>query len=160
MNTSQYSATRPVEILLVEDNPADVRLMVESLKGIKIRNHLQVARGGTEALDILYQRGQHESKARPDAILLDLNMPGVDGREVLRQIKNDPSLRSIPVVVMTSSEAESDILRSYDLHANCYVSKPIDFETFTQVVKNVEHFWFEVVKLPEPTTLENNSPVS
>lgn len=138
----------PVEILLVEDNPGDVRLTQEALREGKIRNSLTVAKDGVEALAILRREGRHASAARPDLILLDLNLPRKDGREVLAEIKSDEALRRIPVVVLTTSKAEEDILRTYDLHANCYISKPVDLEQFITVVKSIDDFWFTVVKLP------------
>lgn len=146
MNLSQRS--RPVEILLVEDNPGDVRLTREALREGKVRNNLYVVSDGVEALEFLRRQGQHTDAARPDLILLDLNLPRKDGREVLQDIKSDPALRHIPVVVLTSSQADQDIIRAYDLHANCYVTKPVDFEQFIHVVRTIENFWFSIVKLP------------
>jgi two-component system, chemotaxis family, response regulator Rcp1 len=140
--------TRPIDILLVEDNPGDVRLTREALREGKVRNHLYVAADGVEALRFLRREGEHAGAVRPDLILLDLNLPKKDGREVLEEIKGDPALRSIPVVVLTSSQAEQDICRAYDLHANCYVTKPVDLEQFITVVKSIEAFWFTIVKLP------------
>jgi CheY-like chemotaxis protein len=140
--------SRAVEILLVEDNPGDVRLTREALKEGKIRNNLNVASDGVEALRYLRREGPHAGAARPDLILLDLNLPRMDGREVLEAVKQDPSLRHIPVVVLTSSAAEQDIVRAYELHANCYVSKPVDLDQFIHVVKSIEDFWFSIVKLP------------
>ena len=140
---------RPVEILLIEDNPADVRLTQEGLKEAKIATHLHVMMDGKEALDFLFRRGPHAGAVRPDVILLDLNLPGVDGRTILSQVKNDPNLKVIPVVILTSSEAESDIIKSYESYANSFISKPIDFEGFLRVVHSIEDFWFTVVKLPE-----------
>jgi CheY-like chemotaxis protein len=140
--------SRPVEILLVEDNPGDVRLTKEALKEGTIRNHLNVASDGVEAMRYLRREGEHADATRPDLILLDLNLPKMDGREVLQAVKADPSLRQIPVVVLTSSAAEQDIVRAYDLHANCYVSKPVDLDQFIHVVKSIEDFWFSIVKLP------------
>ena len=143
---------RPVEILLVEDNAADVRLTIEALKEGKVRNHLSVARDGVEAIDFLKRRGVHASAARPDLILLDLNLPKMDGREVLAEIKADDELKKIPVVVLTTSSAEADILKSYSLHANCYITKPVDLDQFVNVVKSIDDFWLTVVRLPvEPT---------
>jgi CheY-like chemotaxis protein len=147
MNLSQRS--RPVEILLVEDNPGDVRLTREALREGKVRNNLYVVSDGVEALEFLRRQGQHTDAARPDLILLDLNLPRKDGREVLQDIKSDPALRHIPVVVLTSSQADQDIIRAYDLHANCYVTKPVDFEQFIHVVRTIENFWFSIVKLPQ-----------
>jgi two-component system, chemotaxis family, response regulator Rcp1 len=138
----------PIEILLVEDNPAEIRLTIEGLKEARIANRLHSATNGDEALDFLYRRGVHKSAPRPDLILLDLNLPGVDGRAVLRQIKEDPELKVTPIVIITSSEAESDIVKAYESHANCFISKPIDFAGFTQVIKSIENFWFTVVRLP------------
>ena len=140
---------KPIEILLVEDNPGDVRLTIESLKGAKVVNHLNVASDGIEALALLRQQGRYVNAARPDLILLDLNLPKKDGREVLAEIKADDDLKRIPVVVLTTSHAEEDILKSYNLHANCYVTKPMDLEQFITVVKSIEDFWFTVVKLPD-----------
>jgi two-component system, chemotaxis family, response regulator Rcp1 len=139
---------RPVEILLVEDNPGDVRLTREALREGKVRNNLAVAADGVEAIAYLRKEGEYENAVRPDLILLDLNLPRKDGREVLEEIKADPSLRHIPVVVLTSSQAEEDIVRAYDLHANCYVTKPVDLDQFIRVVESIEDFWFTIVKLP------------
>lgn len=138
----------PVEILLVEDNPADVRLTLEMLGEAKIRNHVSVMTDGQAALAYLRREDEHAAAPRPDLILLDLHLPKKNGQEVLLEIKADPDLRRIPVVVLTSSKDEQDILRSYDLHANCYVTKPVDLEQFGLVVKSVEDFWFTLVKLP------------
>ncbi|HEX8949806.1 MAG TPA: response regulator [Dissulfurispiraceae bacterium] len=138
----------PIEILLVEDNPGDVRLMEEALKDAKIYTHLHVARDGEEAMQFLRREGEYAGVHRPDLIMLDLNLPKKDGREVLAEIKDDPVLRRIPVVVITTSRAEEDIVRSYNLHANCYVTKPVDFEQFMKVVQSIEEFWLTVVKLP------------
>lgn len=135
---------KPIEILLVEDNPADVRLTQEALREGKVRNNLQVARDGVEALEML----RREGAPRPDLILLDLNLPRKDGREVLGVIKADDALKTIPVVVLTTSSAEADILKSYSLHANCYITKPVDLEQFVQVVKSIDDFWLTVVRLP------------
>jgi two-component system, chemotaxis family, response regulator Rcp1 len=140
--------SRPIEVLLVEDNPGDVRLTKEALREGKVRNNLHVAPDGLEALAFLRREGPYEDAVRPDLILLDLNLPRKDGREVLSEIKRDDTLRHIPVVVLTSSQAEQDILRAYDLHANCYVSKPVDLDQFITVVKSIENFWFTIVKLP------------
>jgi len=145
---SPLRSSRPVEILLVEDNPGDVRLTREALKEGKIRNNLNVAGDGVEALRYLRREGPYGKSTRPDLILLDLNLPKMDGREVLEAVKADPALRLIPVVVLTSSAAEQDIVRAYDLHANCYVSKPVDLDQFIHVVKSIEDFWFSIVKLP------------
>ncbi|WP_225408393.1 response regulator [Stigmatella hybrida] len=139
---------RPIEILLVEDNPGDVRLTIEALKEGKVRNNLSVARDGVEALAFLRREGPHEKASRPDLILLDLNLPKKDGREVLEEIKKDSVLRRIPVVVLTTSKAEEDILHTYDLHANCYINKPVDLEQFISVVRSIDDFWLSVVRLP------------
>ena len=146
MSSRPYS--RPVEILLVEDNPGDVRLTREALREGKVRNNLYVASDGVDALAFLRREGQYADAVRPDLILLDLNLPRKDGREVLQEIKADATLRYIPVVVLTSSQAEQDILLAYDLHANCYVSKPVDLDQFIHVVHSIEDFWFTIVKLP------------
>ncbi|RQP25186.1 response regulator [Piscinibacter terrae] len=139
---------RPIEILMVEDNPGDVRLTQEALKGGKVWHELAVASDGVAALDYLLRRPPHENATRPDLILLDLNLPRKDGREVLAAIKADPSLRSIPVVVLTTSQAEEDVVRAYNLNANCYVTKPVDFAQFTRIVQAIEDFWLTVVTLP------------
>jgi chemotaxis family two-component system response regulator Rcp1 len=140
--------TKEIEILLVEDSPGDVRLTVEALKEAKVHNRLSVVRDGVEAMEFLQKKEPFKSVIRPDLILLDLNLPRKDGREVLAEIKSDPKLRQIPVVVLTTSRAEEDVLRAYDLHANCYITKPVDFEQFMSVVKSIEDFWLTVVKLP------------
>ena len=145
---SPLSTSRPVEILLVEDNPGDVRLTREALREGKVRNNLSIASDGVEALAYLRREGKYRDAVRPDLILLDLNLPRKDGREVLAEVKADDTLRNIPVVVLTSSQAEQDILRAYDLHANCYVSKPVDLDQFIHVVRSIEDFWFTIVKLP------------
>jgi chemotaxis family two-component system response regulator Rcp1 len=139
---------RAVEILLVEDNPGDVRLTIEGLEEARVYNNLHVAQDGIEALRFLNREGAHSNAPRPDLILLDLNLPRKDGREVLAEIKSDASLRRIPVVVLTTSQDEEDILRTYDLHANCYITKPLDFDQFMHVVRSVEDFWLSVVKFP------------
>ena len=139
---------RPVEILLVEDNPGDVRLTVEALGEAKVRNNLHVARDGVEAMAFLRREDTHAGASRPDLILLDLNLPRKDGREVLKEIKEDPCLKRIPVVILTTSQAEQDIIRSYNLHANCYITKPVGLDQFVTVVRSVEDFWLAIVKLP------------
>jgi CheY-like chemotaxis protein len=138
----------PVEILLVEDNPGDLRLTREALKGAKVRNNLHVVMDGVAAMAFLRREGKYAEAVRPDLILLDLNLPKKDGREVLAEIKADDNLRRIPVVVLTVSQAEEDILKSYNLHANCFISKPLDFLQFTKVVRSIENFWLTIVKLP------------
>lgn len=140
--------SKEIEILLVEDNAGDVRLTIEALKEAKVSNKLSVARDGVEAMEFLQQKDAYKNAARPDLILLDLNLPRKDGRELLAEIKSDPGLRHIPVVVLTTSRSEEDILRAYDLHANCYITKPVDFRQFMSVVKSIEDFWLTVVKLP------------
>ncbi len=147
--TDERNNGRPIEILLVEDNPGDVRLTQEAFRQNKIRNKLNVVNDGEQALAYLRREEPYTDAARPGLILLDLNLPRLDGREVLAQIKSDPELRHIPVVILTTSQAEEDIVRSYALHANCYISKPVDLERFMQVVKEVEHFWLSVVNLPK-----------
>ncbi|MBV8087231.1 MAG: response regulator [Chloroflexi bacterium] len=142
----------PIDILLVEDSPSDVDLTREALEDAKVRNTLHVAEDGVEALEFLRGVGRHTGAPRPDLILLDLNLPKKDGREVLAEIKADPDLKSIPVVILTTSEAEQDILRTYALHANCYITKPVDLEQFITVVRSIENFWLVVVKLPPPAT--------
>ncbi len=139
---------RPIEILLVEDNPGDVRLTQEALKEGKVRNKLHVVGDGVEALAFLRQEGEYAETPRPDLILLDLNLPRKNGREVLAEIKEHPNLRRIPVVILTVSQAEEDVLRTYDLHANCYVTKPVDLEQFIKVVGSIEDFWLTIVRLP------------
>ncbi len=138
-----------VEILLVEDNPGDVRLTQEAMKDGKMRNNLSVARDGVEAMAFLRQEGKYADVPRPDVVLLDLNLPKKDGRSVLADIKADPDLRRIPVVILTSSKADEDILNSYDSHANCYVTKPGDLEQFMEVVMSIEGFWVQIVELPK-----------
>jgi CheY-like chemotaxis protein len=145
---SQGVLGQPIEILLVEDNTADVRLTEEALKEGKVRNRLHVARDGEEALAILRRQGSHAGHPRPDLILLDLNLPRKDGREVLSEIKADESLRRIPVVVLTTSRADEDVLRSYHLHANCYIAKPVELDQFLSVIRTIDHFWLNVVTLP------------
>lgn len=137
-----------IEILLVEDNPGDVRLTIEALKETKVMNNLSVVVDGEEAMDYLKQRGQHADATKPDLILLDLNLPKKSGREVLEEIKQDEELQTIPVVVLTVSQAERDIVKSYQLHANCYINKPIDLDQFVEVIKAIEEFWLTIVKLP------------
>ena len=139
---------KPIEILLVEDNPGDVRLTIEALKEARVLNNLNVVSDGVDALAFLRRQGPYEKVPRPDLIFLDLNLPRKDGREVLSEIKQDHSLRRIPVVVLTTSQAEQDVLRSYDLHANCYITKPVDLDQFLEVVHSIEGFWLTIVKLP------------
>ena len=138
----------PVEILLVEDNPGDVRLTQEVLRDGRVRNNMSVVKDGVDAISFLHQTGEYVGAPRPDIILLDLNLPKKDGREVLAEIKADPDLKNIPVVVLTTSSAEQDIFRSYDLHANCYITKPVDLDQFIKVIRSIEDFWLTIVKLP------------
>jgi len=145
INQSQLKA---INILLVEDNPADVRLTLEALKDERLYNKLIVAEDGAEALEILRQKGKYADQPLPDIILLDLNLPRKDGREVLKEIKNDDKLKRIPVVVLTSSEAEADIVRAYDYNANCYITKPVGWDQFKNIIKTMGDFWFTIVKLP------------
>jgi chemotaxis family two-component system response regulator Rcp1 len=139
---------KPIDILLVEDNPGDVRLTREALKEGKVRNTMSVAGDGAEAMEFLRRQGRFKDAPHPDLILLDLNLPGKDGREVLAEIKGDPDLKRIPVVILTTSLDEQDILKSYENYANCYIAKPLDLDCFINVVKSVEDFWLEIVKLP------------
>ena len=139
---------RLVEILLVEDSPGDIRLTQENFRDSKIRNNLWVVNDGEEAMAFLRRHGEYAGAVRPDLIVLDLNLPKMDGREVLAQIKADEELMRIPVVILTISKAEEDILRTYDLHANCYISKPLDLEQFAKVVASIEDFWLTIVRLP------------
>jgi CheY-like chemotaxis protein len=141
-------AQKTIDILLVEDNPGDVRLTTEALKECKVRNKLYVVEDGVEALAFLRKQGKYANIPRPDLILLDLNLPIKDGRAVLAEIKEAPSLRRIPVVILTTSKAEEDIIKTYDLHANCYITKPVDFDQFINIVKKIEDFWLTIVKLP------------
>ena len=143
------SLMRPIELLLVEDSEPDVHLTVEALHEAKVKNRLSVVEDGVEAMDFLLRRSGYAEAPRPDLILLDLNLPRKDGRQVLREIKDDPSLRRIPVVILTTSKDEEDVLRAYDQHANCYITKPVDFNRFLEVVKSIEQFWLTVVRLPE-----------
>ena len=146
--STHYPAV-PIEILLVEDNPADVRLTREALSDARISNNVHVAVDGEQAIAFLRGEGEYADRVRPDLILLDLNLPRKDGREVLAIIKQDTSLRRIPVVVLTTSQAQEDIAKSYDLHANCYINKPVDFDRFIDVVRTIDDFWLSIVKLPK-----------
>lgn len=138
----------PIEVLLVEDDPGDVLLIREAFEDNKVANRLHVVADGVEALDFMRQNGEHADAPRPDLVLLDLNLPRKDGREVLAEVKTDDALRTIPIVVLTTSQAEEDVLRSYDLHANAYVTKPVDFDRFIGVVRQIDQFFVSVVKLP------------
>ena len=137
----------PIEILLVEDNPGDARLTREALRDAKVRNNLHVVPDGVEALAFLHRQGKHAGVPKPDLILLDLNLPKKDGREVLEEIKQNDNFRHIPIVILTTSQAEKDIIESYRLRANAFVTKPVDLEQFLKVVRSIEHFWLEIVKL-------------
>ncbi len=149
---------RPIEILLVEDSPSDTELTIEALKEARVRNHLSVVEDGVEALEFLRRQGRYQQAPRPDLIMLDLNLPRKDGREVLAEIKADEQLRVIPVVVLTTSRAEQDVLRAYQLNANCYITKPVDFEQFLNVVRSIESYWLLVVTLPSRARPELPSP--
>lgn len=139
---------RPIDILLVEDNAADVRLTQEVLTESKVHNNLMIANDGEEALQCLRQQGKFKNSPRADLVLLDLNLPRKDGREVLAEIKSDKDLKRIPVVILTTSKAEEDVLKTYNLHANCYITKPVDLEQFVMVVRYIEDFWLAIVRLP------------
>jgi CheY-like chemotaxis protein len=147
---TELSLPRPIEILLVEDSPTDAELTIEALREAKLANRLSHVEDGVEAMQFLHRQDQYVEAPRPDLIMLDLNLPRKDGREVLAELKQDPNLKMIPVVVLTTSHAEQDVLRSYELHANCYITKPVDFEQFLAVVKSIEQFWLTVVTLPGP----------
>jgi two-component system, chemotaxis family, response regulator Rcp1 len=148
MTPSIQVPSTPIEVLLVEDSPGDVRLTREALKDAKVHISLHVASDGIEAMAFLECEGPHVNAPRPDLILLDLNLPRKDGRQVLKEIKESPTLRSIPVVILTTSSSEADVLQSYQLHANCYISKPVDLDGFLKVVQSIDNFWLSVVKLP------------
>ena len=139
---------KPIDILLVEDNPGDATLAREAFRDCKVRNQLYIVDDGVKALDFLAQRGDYEGMPLPDLILLDLNLPGKHGREVLQCIKNSKQLKSIPVVILTGSDADEDVIKSYALHANCFITKPMDLDQYLQVVKSIEDFWLTIVKLP------------
>jgi two-component system, chemotaxis family, response regulator Rcp1 len=144
----EHALINPIDILVVEDNLGDARLIKEVLNEHKIYNSLFIVNDGVEAMNFLLKEGKYKDATKPDLIILDLNLPKKDGREVLEEIKANDDLRRIPVVIMTISQAEADILRSYNLHANCYVTKPIDLDQFIKVIKSIEDFWFSIVKLP------------
>lgn len=146
--SNENSKVKPVQILLVEDNPGDVRLTREVLKDGKIKNELNIAIDGEEAIFFLRKLGKFENVVTPDLILLDLNLPKKDGREVLAEIKSDPDLMHIPVIILTTSAAEQDIISTYTHHANCYITKPVDFKQFSNVIRSIENFWLMIVKLP------------
>lgn len=148
---------KSIKVLLVEDNPGDVRLITEALKDAKIHIHISTAPDGVEALALLRREGKHSTAALPDLILLDLNLPKMNGHELLARIKQDENLHRIPVVIVTSSKADHDIAASYDLHANCFVTKPVDLDQFFNVVEAIRDFWFVIVKLPLPQTLDGHN---
>jgi len=145
---TQFEGERQIEVLLVEDDPGDVMMTREAFQDYKLRNELHVVSDGAEAMEFLRQEGEYAGRPRPDLVLLDLNLPRMDGRQVLEAIKSDPDLASIPVVVLTTSENEDDVLRSYSLHANAYVTKPVDFERFIDVIRRIDEFFVSVVRLP------------
>lgn len=153
MASQRKDKERKIEILLVEDNPGDVRLTIEALKDGKVRNTLHVVSDGEEAIEFLRRKGKHTSARRPDLILLDLNLPRKDGRQVLAEIKADERLRTIPVVVLTTSQAEEDVLKAYKLNANFYISKPVGFDQFIEVVRLIEDFWLTIVRVPREEEL-------
>ena len=142
------ATTKPIEILLVEDSPADILITREAFQDARLTNAIHVVEDGVQALEFLHREGSYASAPRPDLILLDLNLPRKNGREVLAEIKENPEFKSIPVVILTTSNADEDILKAYDLHANCYVVKPVGFDNFLKAVQSIENFWFSVVKLP------------
>ena len=146
MNTENLG--KPIEILLVDDNAGDARLALESLKESKIRNTLNWVQDGVEAMAFLRRHGKYATAPRPDLILLDLNMPKMDGRKVLAEVKSDSDLKRIPVVILTISKSEEDILKTYDLHANCFITKPLDLDQFLKVIRSIEDFWLTIVRLP------------
>lgn len=147
--TSMEDDTRSIQILLVEDNPGDARLTLEAMREAKVQNKIHIVEDGVQAMQFLRREGTYADAPRPDLILLDLNLPKKDGREVLAEVKADPALRRIPVVVLTTSSADEDVLRAYDLHANCYVTKPVDLTQFMKIVSRIEEFWVRVVILPK-----------
>lgn len=149
MKEEKLEQLKSIDILLAEDSPGDADLAKEALEESKLKNTLYTVVDGQEALDFLYKKGEYANVPRPDLILLDLNMPRVDGREVLKIVKEDHDLRSIPVVILTTSKAEEDILKSYNLHANCYITKPLDLDKFIEVVHAIENFWISIVALPK-----------
>jgi len=158
MNSIDPKLGRPIDILLVEDSPSDTDLTVEALGAGKVANRLSIVEDGVQAMEFLRRQGRFANAPRPDLILLDLNLPRKDGREVLAEVKADPSLRHIPIVVLTTSQAEQDVLRAYSLHANCYVTKPVDFRQFIEVIRSIEDFWLTIVKLPETHDLHGKLP--
>lgn len=148
VKNSSGSSLKEFEILLVEDNPGDIRLTIEAFKGSSIKSNLNYVMDGEDAIKYLNKQGSYEEAVRPDIILLDLNLPKKDGREVLTVVKKDPNLKSIPIIILTTSNAHSDIVKTYDLQANCYITKPVDFDQFTVIIKSIEDFWLNTVSLP------------
>ena len=148
---TELSQARPIEILLIEDSPTDAELCIEALRHAKVSNHLHHVEDGVEAMQFLRREGPYPQAPRPALIMLDLNLPRKDGREVLAELKQDANLKTIPIVVLTTSRAEQDVLRSYELHANCYITKPVDFQQFLSVIESIEQFWLTVVALPSDT---------
>ncbi len=146
---TEISSLKPAQVLLVEDNADDVELTLEALKDSKVRMDIHVVSDGIAAMKFLQREEEYAGKPRPDLVLLDLNLPKMDGREVLKEIREDPELTDLPVVVLTTSSAEEDICKAYKLHANCYISKPVDFRQFSEVIKKIEGFWLQLVKLPK-----------
>lgn len=146
---SEIVNLNPAQVLLVEDNEDDVELTLEALRDSKVHMEIHVVSNGEAAMDFLRGKGEYAGKPRPDLVLLDLNLPIMDGREVLKEIRDDPDLTALPVVVLTTSSAEEDIFRAYKLHANCYITKPVDFLQFVDIVKKIEGFWLQLVKLPK-----------
>ncbi|MBF0227149.1 MAG: response regulator [Desulfobacterales bacterium] len=144
----KHTYNLPIELLLVEDNPGDARLAMEALKDAKVKNNLHWVKDGNAAMMFLRKENEYQNKPTPDVILLDLNLPKKNGQEVLQEIKQDKDLKRIPVVILTASQAEEDIVKSYSLYANCYITKPIDLDQFLKVVKSIEDFWLTIVKLP------------
>lgn len=140
---------KPVEILMIEDNPGDVRLTKEAMRANKVKNNMNIAVDGVEALAYLRREGKYSNAIKPNLIILDLNLPKKNGIEVVKEIKNDPQLKRIPVVILTTSKSEEDIIKSYNLHANCYITKPIDLDQFVNMVRSIEDFWLEIVTLPK-----------
>ncbi len=147
--SSNENGSKAIVILLVEDNPGDTRLVIEAMREAKLENYIHVVEDGIEAMQFLRHEGRFGDAPRPDLVLLDLNLPKKDGRAVLAEVKADPVLKRIPVVVLTTSQAEEDVLRAYDLHANCYITKPVDMEQFMKVVAQIDDFWVRVVTLPK-----------
>lgn len=149
---------KPIEIMVIEDNPGDIRLIEEVFKDAQIKNNMQIAQDGEKALEMLRNKGEHSQDTRPDLILLDLNLPKMDGRELLKEIKEDENLKCIPVIILTTSNAQEDIIETYKNNANCYINKPFDFDQFIRVIKTIEEFWLNTVKLPSGWNKWMNKP--